>query len=78
MALRDIGGLYKGKEGSKMLLSGSIDFLGDRIRIGIFKNDRKEKDSHPDYRICRVLDDDKPSGQSQASAPVADQEDLPF
>jgi hypothetical protein len=57
--LKRIGVLWKPKEGSKSkaVLSGSIDLLGEEVRVVVLKNDRKEKPSHPDFQIVRVLDD---------------------
>lgn len=58
MTLRNIGGLWKAKEGSKCVLSGTIDLLGQPIRIGVFKNENTEG-NRPPYDIVRFPDDDK-------------------
>lgn len=56
---KKIGALWvrKSKDG-KVYMSGIIQDLRGDIRIAVFKNDRKEKENHPDYTI--VLSDDKP------------------
>ncbi len=73
MALRKIGALWRGKEGSKAVLSGSIELLGEPIRIMVFKAEKKAGKG-PDYTICRALEDEKPSG---AQGPTTD-DDTPL
>lgn len=78
MSTKQIGALWKPTKQSKALLTGSIDFLGEPINVGIFKNDHKEKENHPDYHIVRLLND-KPaatSGDGFDQRPPND--DLPF
>jgi hypothetical protein len=54
MANSRIGALWEGKKDSKALLTGTLDFLGEDIRIVVFKNDKKEAGSkQPDYHIVR-------------------------
>lgn len=72
MANSRIGGLWKGKEGSKALLSGSIDLLGEDIRVVIFKNDKKEG-KQPDYFIVRSRDI-----KEAQTEPDCNQAEVPF
>jgi uncharacterized protein (DUF736 family) len=62
--LKRVGVLWKPKEGqqTKSVLSGSIELLGEDIRVVILKNEKKEKANQPDYQIMRVLpgDEEKP------------------
>jgi uncharacterized protein (DUF736 family) len=51
-----IGALWVGKsQKGKMFLSGNVELVeGDKVKIIIFKNERKEEGSkQPDYRILR-------------------------
>lgn len=59
MAGRKIGSLWKGKEGSNAVLNGTIELLGEPLRISVFKHEKKPegKDKQPDYDIVRYLDD---------------------
>lgn len=61
--MRIIGGLYDGKEGGKCLLYGKLmkknkdEILamlatGKELKFLVFKNDRREKDTHPHYNLC--------------------------
>jgi uncharacterized protein (DUF736 family) len=51
MAGRNIGAFWKPKGDSKASLTGTIDFMGVSIRVAMFKNEKKEKENHPDYNI---------------------------
>lgn len=75
MSSKQIGALWRGKEGSSAVLTGTIDLLGEPIRICIFNNE-KEKETHPDYRIVRFLDD-KPQRQNE-QVTEDDGQNLPF
>lgn len=49
---KDIGALWENTNASgKRWLNGSISVDGKKIKIIIFKNGYKEKNSHPDYYI---------------------------
>jgi uncharacterized protein (DUF736 family) len=74
--MKRIGAFWKGKEGSKAVLTGAIDLLGDDIKICVCKNDKKENVNEPDYHILR-MENRKPEPKDQAPAPQAD-ERLPF
>jgi uncharacterized protein (DUF736 family) len=52
MASRQIGALWvrKSKDG-KNYMSGTLEDLRGNIQIAVFKNDRKEKENQPDFRI---------------------------
>lgn len=60
MALKNCGALWKGKPGSKALLTGNIE-IGthpntQQIKIMMFKNDKKDPENpadekKPDYRL---------------------------
>jgi hypothetical protein len=65
MANPRIGSLWAGKQGSKALLTGAIDLLGEDIRIVVFKNDKKEEGSkQPDYHIVRSKDQNDGDGKA--------------
>lgn len=48
-----IGALWKktAKQTGQTFYSGTIDTIFGKISISVFKNDKKEKDSHPDLNI---------------------------
>jgi uncharacterized protein (DUF736 family) len=58
MASRQIGALWvrQSKDG-KNYMSGILEDLSGNIQIAVFKNDRKEKENQPDFRI--VLSGDR-------------------
>lgn len=52
MASRQIGSLWvRQSKGGITYMSGVLQDLGSDIQIAIFKNDRKEKENQPDYKI---------------------------
>jgi len=46
-----VGGLWRNeKQGDNYpVLTGSVDINGERVRVAIFKNDRREKSTHPEF-----------------------------
>ena len=68
MALKNIGALWlKTKENGTKFFSGTINngIHGD-INVMVFKNDDKQKENHPDYRIVMATDDEqKPAAESK-------------
>lgn len=48
-----IGALWKktAKQTGQTFYSGTIDTIFGKVSISVFKNDKKEKDSHPDLNI---------------------------
>lgn len=78
---RKIGALWlKETKDGKKYMSGVLEDLRGDIRIAVFKNDRKEKDNHPDYQI--VLSEERKerseSEQTAESTDVVDLSDIPF
>ena len=78
MALKNIGALWlKTREDGTKFFSGTINngIHGD-INIMIFKNEKKESEKSPDYRIAMATDDEKKS----ATAPKEGESDgeIPF
>jgi len=55
MALNKVGGGWSrvSKNGKKFI---SVDLQGRKLMI--FKNERKEKETHPDYEIFETVDDE--------------------
>lgn len=49
---RKIGSLWKHKKDNLSYLTGTIEVIaGIPIRVCVFKNNKKEKDTQPDYNI---------------------------
>lgn len=74
-----IGAIWKGKDG-KDYFTGSIEGPlnlgeGEKLKIVVFKNQRKEKDTQPDYNILKS----KPREGGQGTAKQGDfDSDIPF
>jgi hypothetical protein len=50
--IRNIGALWAKKSGNGLVyLSGEVEIGGNKTKITVFKNDRKNKPTHPDYNI---------------------------
>ena len=62
-AKREIGALWVKESPSQKYMSGHFtDQDGNRVRVVIFTNKHKKKDTHPDYRVYKSAD---PSGVGQ-------------
>lgn len=74
--MEKIGALWKGKPGSKAVLSGSIEIGGKKYRALVFRNEDKEG-KQPDYRIMTDPDDVEVAGPKGKAAPkpAADDDD---
>lgn len=54
-----VGALWKGKEGSQVLLSGLVDLPdGTKMRVKMLKNTFKKEEKHPDYRLFTEAEDE--------------------
>ena len=51
-----VGSLWRPDEGKPYVLSGTVKIDGEDVRIAVFKNDKKESDRHPDFRISAYED----------------------
>lgn len=72
MALEKIGAFWKGKPGSKAVLTGSIEVGGKKYRALVFRNEDKKGDKHPDYRVMTDPDEVTEAGQKGRAKPAAD------
>ena len=61
MALKDVGALWNGKPGSKVVYSGQVEIGGRTTRLMVFKNQHKKPgDKKPDLRIVtEVAEEDE-------------------
>jgi len=78
---RKIGALWlKETKDGKKYMSGVLEDIRGEIRIAVFRNDRKEKDNHPDYQI--VLSEERKerseTDQTADSADTVNLSDIPF
>lgn len=67
MALKKLASLWKGKPGSKALLTGKTDAqLGawSNMKVVMFKNDKGGNEKRPDYRLM-YDDGDDSSGRGE-------------
>lgn len=72
---KSIGGLWlrESKKGNKFMY-GSIEIKGEKNTFVVFRNQHKQKDSHPDYVIFKQ-DEDYKKKESEG-APGKDQADV--
>ena len=82
MALNPVGGIWlKEKNGKKF---GSMSIDNEKFKMGedgktnmlMYKNDYKEKDNQPDYKIFQIQDDEEQ--QAPQTKPEDDGENIPF
>ncbi len=73
---RKIGALWlrETKDGKKYM-SGVLEDIRGEIRIAVFRNDRKEKENHPDYQII-VSEERRERSESDPVAESTDAVDL--
>lgn len=67
-----IGSLWTGKDkNDNTYLSGEINLIFTKLRIGVFKNTNKEEGSkQPDFRVVILEDrDEKPTAEPMGDAP---------
>lgn len=72
---RKIGALWLKEGNGKKFFSGVIETLNGDVQIVIFKNDKKEKENHPDYNI--LLSEPKRE-ETTAPTPEVAPDDIPF
>lgn len=82
MALVKAGALWKKEKNGNVYLSGEVDLAGQKHRVMVYKNDKKESAKHPDYRVMLVKDDEErpdplPASQADYGTQVPD-DDIPF
>lgn len=70
--LLSVTGLWinKSKDGKSTFLAGN---LSPRVRVLVFKNSRKQKDTDPDYNVCFA-----PVEQKEKVEREPDVDDIPF
>lgn len=74
MADKSIGALWLNEsKAGKKYMSGSIEIDGVKHKVVVFKNDYKEEDKHPDYKVYPSTPRD---GQDQKPDDFTD--DIPF
>ena len=72
---RKIGALWvRESQDGRKFMSGLIETLNGDVQIAVFKNDKKEKENHPDYNIV-LSEKSKPAPQVEG-APGPDE--IPF
>jgi uncharacterized protein (DUF736 family) len=76
--MKNIGVLWTKKSEKGTYLSGVLNDLRGDIRIAVFKNDRKEKENQPDYRIVVITDEDKQEPKEKYYPAPEKDPDLPF
>jgi uncharacterized protein (DUF736 family) len=54
--LKSVGSLWRGKQGSKAVLNGSLKVDGKDARILVFVNEERKTDKHPEFRIAIEVD----------------------
>jgi len=72
---QSIGALWLNESQSgKKYMSGHVEIDGAKHKIVVFKNDYKEEDKHPDYKIYPSVE--RKSGEPKKSDTFED--DVPF
>ena len=65
-AKREIGALWVKESPSQKYMSGHFtDQDGNRVKVVIFTNKHKKKDTHPDYRIYKSAETSNQQSQPQ-------------
>lgn len=71
MALKNIGALWLKEKNGRKYFSGVVEPNGKdgpKLRVMVFKNEKKDSDKHPDYRI--VTDDNAEPSDSREEPTV--------
>ena len=82
MSLVNLGGAWIKEKNGKKFMSISLDAekvhkKDDKINMLMYKNDYKEQDNQPDYKLFQIQEDEqKQPEQNQQQEPEPD--DLPF
>ena len=76
----EIGALWKNKTKSgDTYLKGTIEFGDQKFKIAVFKNNYKQKESHPDYRVLLSGNPiDKAAAQIFSATDDGIKDDIPF
>ncbi|MAF43690.1 MAG: hypothetical protein CMI54_05940 [Parcubacteria group bacterium] len=77
---REVGALWKKESATQKFFSGHVKIVDDDgeetlVKVVVFSNRHKSKDSHPDFRIYTV-DDKKPVAKSSSKEEVETEEVL--
>lgn len=85
MALKNVGGLWRGKPNSKAVLSGTIELEGKdgpKTKVFVFKNEDRANDRQPEFRICFGVEDEEGQRPARREASREDfqvsDDDVPF
>ena len=80
-----IGALWAKESGGNKFLSGEVEVDGQKVRIVVFKNNRKEKETHPDYNILLAGErgsykggGDSKKADAKPKRTAKEEDDLPF
>jgi uncharacterized protein (DUF736 family) len=72
--LKSVGSLWRGKQGSKAVLTGTLKVDGGDARILVFVNEERKTDKHPEFRIAIEVD----SKEQELSFGGAPKDSVPF
>ena len=68
-AKREIGALWVKESPSQKYFSGHFtDQDGNRVKVVIFTNKHKKKDTHPDYRVYKSTDPAQQGNKEEVTA----------
>ena len=68
----NIGALWLKEKDGKKYFSGQIEFPGTKLNFAVFKNEKKDKPSQPDYKIVwspPKNGDSKPASYNEDETP---------